>query len=164
MRAVLARAGVAVVAACAAFALTACTSGHGTADTPTQTQTAWTELPSGSASTGAPSARFVPGGAAAQNRGAFDAAIRGVVQTSSNAGGDAVVSALVSAGFDRAAMQVSSSTTSAKLQPGSISVAVKLGSQCLIGQWGGAIDGYHSTVAQVLGSGGCLIGGTAPLD
>jgi hypothetical protein len=154
-----ARVGAVLAAAALALALTGCTSAAHGPDAQSPTQTAWSEQPSGPATPGSGAAAFSATGSAADNRAAFDAAIRGVLAGNANAGGDAVVAALRSAGFPMSATQVSASTTSANLQPGSIMVGVKVGDSCLVGQWGTAVDGYQSTVAPVLGSGGCLIGG-----
>lgn len=154
----LARSGAVVAAAALALTLAACTgTGGGPAAAPTQT--AWTEQPSGSATPGSGATRYDASASAAANKAAFDAAIRGVLAGNAHAKGGAVVAALKSAGFPMAATQVTPDTTSAKLQPGSISVGVKIGESCLVGQWGAAVDGYQSTVAPVLRSGGCLIGG-----
>jgi len=147
-----------LAAAALALALAACTTA-GEGPTASPSQTAWTEQPTGPATPGAGSTAFSASGSAADNKAAFDAAIRGVLAGDAHAKGDVVVAALKSAGFPMAATQVTGDTTSANLQAGSVSVAVKIGDSCLVGQWGTAVDGYQSTVAPVLGSGGCLVGG-----
>ena len=152
-----------VALAAAALALAGCTSTTPGAAAPSPTQTAWTEAPTSPASPGAGSTSFDPNGTAEQNRTAFDTAIRGVLAGNAKADGNAVAAALKMAGFPPSATQVTASTTSANLQPGSIMVGVKIGDSCLVGQWGTAVDGYQSTVAPALGTGNCLVGGIAPV-
>jgi hypothetical protein len=154
--------GAVVAASVLAVTLAACTSSAPGARPTTPTQTAWTLEPSAGPTAGA-STVYIPKGSADDNRAAFDAAVKKVLAAHAHADGNAVAAALKAVGFPMAATQVSASKTSANLQPGSISVAVKVGGQCLIGQWGSAVGGYHSTVAPALGSGGCLIGGIAPV-
>lgn len=156
---VVGRAGVVVAAAAFALALAACTSGTPQAAPSAPPQTAWTEQPAGGASLAAQAGAFAPKGSAADNKAVFDTAIRKVLASDPKASGTAVAAALKSAGFPMSATQVSASKTSAKLQPGSISVGVKIGQDCLIGQWGAAVDGYQSSVAPALGASGCLVGG-----
>lgn len=146
-----------------ALALAGCTSMRVGAGAPSPTQSAWTEAPTTSPSSGASSTEFDSTGSAAQNRAAFDAAIRGVLAGNAQADGNAVAERLAAVGFPPAATQVTASTTSANLQPGSIMVGVKIGDTCLIGQWGTAVDGYQSTIAPALGTGGCLVGGIPAL-
>ena len=43
-------------------------------------------------------------------------------------------------------------------------VAVLFQGRCLIGQYGPASGGYHSAVRPALGTGGCLVGQTRPID
>ena len=43
-------------------------------------------------------------------------------------------------------------------------VAVLFQGECLIGQYGPASGGYHSAVRPALGTGGCLVGQTRPID
>lgn len=154
----LARAGVVLASAALALTLTACTqsSGH---EASSPTQTAWQEQSTPGATSGAGSTSFDAKASAADNRAAFDAAIHGVLAGNANADGATVAAALKKAGFPMSATQVTASKTSANLQPGSIMVGVKIGADCLVGQWGTAVDGYQSEVTPVLGSGGCLIGG-----
>jgi hypothetical protein len=140
-----------------ALALIGCTDG-GETRAAAPTQTAWAEQTTGPAGAGA-SSSFDAHASAAANKAVFDSAIRKVLRKDPQAKGDAVAAALKSAGFPMTATQVSASTTSANLEPGSISVGVKVGKACLVGQWGSAVDGYQSAVAPVLRAGGCLVGG-----
>jgi hypothetical protein len=36
--------------------------------------------------------------------------------------------------------------------------------ECLVGQYGPASGGYHGAVRPALGTGGCLVGETRPID
>lgn len=149
------RAVIVVVALCSGIVLTGCTAAAD--DDPAPTQTEWTIQPSpGATSSGA---TFAAKGTAAQNRGAFDAAIQNVIGKNPKATGQQVAAALEAAGFAKSSLQFSASKTSVDLVPGSILVSAQLGTQCLIGQWGTAVGGYHSAIAPALNSGGCLVGG-----
>ncbi|MCL2516510.1 MAG: hypothetical protein FWD85_08010 [Microbacteriaceae bacterium] len=159
MRGVI-RAVVAAGAVGAAFALAGCTSALGTGAQPVQTE--WTMQPTAPVTSAPPATRVDLKGSAADNQPLFDATIRATVKKNAQADGPAVEAALAAVGFERSTMQYSASRTSADLQPGSILVAAQLGKECLIGQWGTQVDGYHSLVAPVLGSGGCLVGGSNP--
>ena len=107
---------------------------------------------------------FVPGGTAIQNKPYFDYVNRQTVALTPNPAGRAFVDALVAAGFDRAAMQLTPDTTAADLTADSIQFSVQVGEQCLIGQWGTGSQGYRSTVAPVVTGIGCLIGETRAID
>ncbi|WP_390227782.1 DUF6993 domain-containing protein [Gryllotalpicola reticulitermitis] len=137
-------------------ALAGCTAAGN--DVATPTQSAWTVQPTAGATTGSPDS-FVAKGTAAQNQAAFDATIQGVLAKNAKATGQAVTAALESAGLAKSSLQFSASRTSAKLVPGSILVSAQFGSECVIGQWGNAVGGYHSAIAPALGAGGCLVGG-----
>jgi hypothetical protein len=101
---------------------------------------------------------------AAENLAYFDSVNRAVIAADSAAGGRAFIDALVAAGFDRAGMQVTDDTTTLGEPADSIQFAVGFGPDCLIGQYGAKSDGYQSAVRPALGTGGCLIGDTRPID
>jgi len=92
----------------------------------------------------------------------FDAVARQVVDGDGARDGRTIVDALVAAGFDKAAMQVTSDTTSRGHAADSVQFSVLRGDDCLIGQAGAA--GYSSQSAPVLGSGTCLVGTTRTID
>ena len=50
------------------------------------------------------------------------------------------------------------------LQADSVQFAVLFDDECLVGQYGPASGGYHSAVRPALGTGGCLVGETRPID
>jgi hypothetical protein len=78
--------------------------------------------------------------------------------------GKTFTDALVAAGFNKADMSVTADKTTINLTPGSIQFSVLFNGQCLLGQYGGDGVGYHSEVADVLSTGKCLIGETAPVQ
>jgi len=105
---------------------------------------------------------LVPGGTAEENRPLFDAVSGGVVAADAGAGGRAFVDALVAAGFDRAALEVTDDTTAIGRAADSVQFAVRLGDGCIIGER--SASGYGSVVAPVLGTGRCLVGETRAID
>ena len=101
---------------------------------------------------------------AADNLAFFDSVNLGVVAANDSAGGRDFIDALTAAGFDRSAMQVTADRTTVDLQAGSVQFSVRLGDECLIGQYGPESGGYHGAVRPALGHGGCLVGQTRPID
>jgi hypothetical protein len=105
---------------------------------------------------------LVPGGSAADNQPFFDSVNRALVAANPAAGGVEFTSNLRTSGFDIAAMQVTPDITTVGVAADSIQFSVRLGDECLIGQYGQGE--YSSVVAPVLGTGSCLIGQTRPID
>lgn len=101
---------------------------------------------------------------AADNLPFFDLVNEAVIAADPEAGGRAFIDALVAAGFDREAMQVTDDTTTLGDRADSIQFAVAFGPDCLIGQYGPKSGGYHSAVRPALGTGACLVGATRPID
>jgi hypothetical protein len=101
---------------------------------------------------------------AAENLAFFDSVNLAVVAANDSAGGRDFIDALTAAGFDRAAMQVTADRTTVDLQAGSVQFSVRLGDECLVGQYGPESGGYHGAVRPALGHGGCLVGDTRPID
>ncbi|MET4639969.1 hypothetical protein [Mycetocola sp. 2940] len=121
--------------------------------------------PSGSSSPSAvPAPTFDPSASAEDALALFDSVNRSTLATDADADGRAFIDGLVTAGFDRAAMQVTADQTTIGNAADSIQFSVRWGDDCLIGQNGPAVGGYHSTLAPVLGTGTCLIGSTRPID
>lgn len=79
-----------------------------------------------------------------------------------NPGGRAVIDNLVSAGFDKSAMEVTADRTPLGSNVDSLQFSVRMGDECLIGQAGAG--GYAATVAPTLQTGNCLIGKTRAID
>lgn len=102
--------------------------------------------------------------AASENLAYFDAVNFGVIAANAEAGGRDFIDALTAAGFDKAQMQVTADRTTVDLQADSVQFAVLFQGECLVGQYGPASGGYHSAVRPALGTGGCLVGRTRPID
>ena len=67
-------------------------------------------------------------------------------------------------GFEKAAMQVTADETTLGDPADSVQFAVLFQDECLVGQYGPSSGGYHGAVRPALGTGGCLIGQTRPID
>jgi hypothetical protein len=146
-----------LIAALASVAvLAACTS-----STPTPTPST---TPSATPSaTAAPDIALLPEGTAEENKPFFDE-VNAQTATDAEAGGRDFVDALVAAGFDKEAMEVTQDATTLGDRAESIQFSVRWQDSCLIGQFGPAVGGYHSTLQPVLGTGRCLIGETRAID
>ena len=101
---------------------------------------------------------------AAENLPYFDSVNTAVVAGKADAGGRDFIDALVAAGFDKSQMEVTADRTSVDLQADSVQFAVLFQGECLVGQYGPASGGYHGAVRPPLGTGGCLVGETRPID
>lgn len=109
---------------------------------------------------------LVPGGSAEENLPFFQQTLLDFAGGAAPIEGQPVVDALVGAGFDRAAMQVSFDRTQTNLVSDNIFVSVRIAESCLIGQ---LITADRSLVAEVAPALGpdqniCLIGTTRPID
>jgi hypothetical protein len=147
-----------------AAALAGCSSA---APVPSAVAPSATAPPSATASPGrtaapAPAPSYRPDGTAQANKAWFDAVNTKLFAANAGANGRAIIDSLVSAGFDKAAMQVTPDKTSINGGVDSILFSVKIGDSCLLGQHGGG--GYSSAVEKALGSGLCLIGKTRTID
>ncbi|MRG58635.1 hypothetical protein GE115_01925 [Agromyces sp. CFH 90414] len=111
-----------------------------------------------------PPPTFAPELSATENLDFFDHVNQGVVAADPAAGGRAFIDALAAAGFDKAAMQVTADTTTLGEAADSVQFAVAFQGECLVGQYGPKSGGYHGAVRPALGTGGCLIGQTRPID
>ena len=109
-----------------------------------------------------PAPTLQPEGSAEQNRDYFDRVNERVAQGDGEPDGRAFVDGLVAAGFDRAAMEVTPDRTAVDLAADSIQFSVRIGDECLLGQFGST--GYVSHVTDVLSTGRCLVGRTRPID
>lgn len=155
---------IAALAGALALALTGCTSPEPSPAPSTASPAAPSAVPSTASPT--EDAEFVlrPDLPAAENLAFFDSVNRAVIAADPAAGGRAFIDALVAAGFDKEAMQVTADTTTIGDPADSIQFAVVFPPDCLIGQYGPKSDGYRSAVRPVLGTGGCLVGDTRPID
>ncbi|MBG6107171.1 hypothetical protein [Frigoribacterium sp. CG_9.8] len=133
-----------------------------TSPSPTPTSSTSAGPRSTATATPVPVAGFLPGGTAQANKPWFDAVNTKLFAAGASANGRAIIDSLVTAGFDKAAMQVTPDKTSIKGEVDSILFSVKIGDSCLLGQHGGG--GYSSAVEAALKSGLCLIGKTRSID
>ena len=120
-------------------------------------------LPTTTASPSA-SASAPPDTSAAGQKALFDLTNNATVSLAdgANPGGRAFIDSLVAAGFDKASMEVTSDKTAINLDADNIQFSVRIGDECLVGQYGNV--GYQSSVLPALASAGCLIGTTRPID
>lgn len=154
---------VLVGAIAAALALASCTgAGNGEQDTVSAPATEPASTATGSATAGASSAAPSSSPETAAARKTFDDTNRGVASGNANADDKVIVAALVGAGFDVHAMQITPDTTSIGRRADSIQVSVLVGSTCLLGQFRGTT--YVGDSAPVLSTGRCLIGSTRAID
>ena len=155
------RAAWAISIAALAAALTGCTPDAAPA-------------PSGSAQQGTPGPSptqdvpadpvLVPDGTAADNLPVFAEVTASVWASGDRAAGRAYIDALVAAGFDKSAMQVTNDESTVGNPAESIQFSVRWGDECLIGQVGPATGDPVTVVVPVLAEGTCLVGQTRPID
>jgi hypothetical protein len=106
---------------------------------------------------------FIEGGTALENQPYADYIIQSVLaDAESNRAGPAVAEALESAGFVRENMELTPDVSLIQLPVDSTTVAIRVDTECFIGQWGK--DWYVSQVEPVLATGLCLVGETVSLD
>jgi len=103
-----------------------------------------------------------PDGSAEDNLAYFDFVNQALLAQNPAPGGRGHIDALVAAGFDKAAMQVTPDTTPTRTAADNIEFSVLFEGECLLGQSG--LVGYNSTVLPALGTGSCLVGITRPID
>jgi hypothetical protein len=101
---------------------------------------------------------------ASENLAYFDFVNTQLVTANPAAQGRDFIDALVAAGFDKSQMQLTSDETTLGTPADSVQFAVAFQGECLVGQYGPASGGYHGAVRPALGTGGCLIGQTRPID
>ena len=119
--------------------------------------------PSASVDPFGPQPDMVVGGTAIQNKALFDWALGKASLVASPDPGRVLLDSLVAVGFDKAAMQLTPSTSGTGQPADQIVISVQIGTSCLIGQR--MLDAsYTSTVESALGSGGCLIGDNRKID
>ena len=141
--------------------LAACTPP--TADpTPSPSASGGAPTPSSAPTSAAPT--LVPDGTATDNLPLFTAVTAAVWNSDQQVVGRAYVDALVAAGFDKAAMQVTNDQTTVGNPAESIQFSVRWGDECLIGQVGPATGEPVTVVVPLLAEGTCLIGETRAID
>jgi len=107
---------------------------------------------------------LVPDGTAEDNLPLFAQVVETVWTSPDQVSGRAYIDALVAAGFDKSAMQVTNDLTTIGDPAESIQFSVLWGDECLIGQVGPAKGEPVTVVMPALAEGGCLIGNTRPID
>ena len=85
-----------------------------------------------------------------------------VTRLGSAVGGRDFIDALVTAGFDKSAMQLTPDATAIGLTADNIQFSVLIEDDCLVGQYGNV--GYASAILPAVSTAGCLIGNTRPID
>jgi hypothetical protein len=154
------RIALAFTAVCAAaVVLAGCVSAE-----PVASPTA-TAAPSVSASptpSAPPAPALKPEGSAAENLDYFTTVVTTFLSASPDAGGREIVDALVAAGFDKTAMEVTPDKTAVGLDADNIQFSVRMNGTCLIGQSGNV--GVHTITATLLATGTCLVGDTRAID
>ena len=101
-------------------------------------------------------------GTASGNKDYFDAVNTELIQAGGSLDGRAFIDNLVSAGYPKSDMEVTSDTTPNGNAADNIQFSVRLNGTCLIGQYGNV--GYGSTTSALLSTGRCLVGQTRPID
>ena len=146
------------VALLAVLALAGCVP---SAPTPVPTETA--AVPSSGPTSTAPAVPvLVEGGTAEENQPYFDKVNLDYFHTYGTGSSRSIVDNLVAAGFRKQDIEVTADRTSIDLVVDSTIVSVRLKGECLIGDF--QASGLKSIVAPLLGTGGCLIGKTVPID
>lgn len=156
--------GLGVGALAVTLLIAGCTAGpppaspSPTASKPAETATAPTPSLS-------PPPSVQPDGSAQDNLPIFRSVTEAVWATSDRGSGRAYIDALVTAGFDKSAMQVTNDTTTIGDPAESIQFSVAWNDgRCLVGQVGPATGAAVTAVLPALGDGSCLLGQTRPID
>ncbi len=105
-----------------------------------------------------------PDGTAQDTLAYFTLIVEEVWAGEDRASGRAYVDALVAAGFDKDAMQVTEDMSTVGNPAESIQFSVEWGQECLVGQVGPATGDPFTVVVDVLPGGGCLVGDTRVID
>jgi len=143
-----------------AAALSACTAHHAE---PTASSTSTPGTTATQTTTPAPDPTLLKDGTATQNKPFFDFVNERTLRGHHDPVGADFIAGLAAAGFAKKDMQVTADKTSIGLTPGSLQFSVLWQHECLIGQYGADIGGYHSEVAAPLQTGKCLVGDTVPI-
>jgi hypothetical protein len=154
-------AGAAVVAVSATVLACAPTEDPTTAPTASATASA----PASSPTSEPAPVELQPAADAQANLPFFTATADAVWNSADQTSGRAYIDALVAAGFDKTAMQVTRDTTTVGDASESIQFSVLwTGDQCLIGQAGPATGALVTGVFPAVSQGRCLLGDTRPID
>lgn len=127
--------------------------------TPTPTQSA---VPTSAAPTTPALTRFDPSASQSAVLQLFTSVLKQAVAQAGEPDGKALAAALAAAGFDPAAMQRSADRTSVDLAAPSVSVSVRVGQTCYVGQFVRADRSVATGVTSPISTAACLIGRLAP--
>ncbi|MFV0318936.1 MAG: DUF6993 domain-containing protein [Microbacterium sp.] len=114
--------------------------------------------------TASPEPELHPEGTAADNLPLFTAVTRRVWASGDAESGRAYVDALVTAGFEKSAMQVTADRSTIGNTAESLQFSVRWGEDCLVGQVGESTGEPVTVILPALSDGSCLIGQTRPID
>jgi hypothetical protein len=146
-----------------AAVLSGCTSSGTAEPAPAATRSAEAgPAPTAASATPTPEPTLDPEGGAQRNLGYFDAVNERLLAEQETPDGRAFIDNLIAAGFDRDAMEVTPDRTAVDLAADNIQFSVRMGEECLLGQFGNT--GYVSAIGDVLSTGKCLVGRTRPID
>jgi hypothetical protein len=101
-------------------------------------------------------------GTAGENLAYFDKVNKALIAKGGTLDGRAFIDNLVAAGYPKTSMEVTPDRTSVNLEADNIEFSVRLGTTCLVGEYGNI--GYASTAAKVFSTGRCLAGKTRTID
>jgi hypothetical protein len=153
---------VALVALAGALVLAGCTSSAPTTTVSTSAASAASSAPVSSPPPAAAPA-YNASATNAEALAAFTAVVKKLLVTDPQPHGRDVIDALVAAGFDKKAMELTPDDTTIGRNVDSIEFSVLWKAKdCLLGQVGSA--GFSSSSAPVLSTGKCLIGTTRAID
>jgi hypothetical protein len=147
---------VSLLGATIAFALVACAPEPTPAPQPSATTTTESASPS-------PTPTAEPGSAEAL-RPSFTETVEAVWADDRSVAGRDYIDALVAAGFEKDAMQVTRDRTSVDDPADSIQFSVHIGEECLVGQVGPSVRGPIVALLPETPEQTCLIGQTRPID
>ena len=105
---------------------------------------------------------LIESGTAEENKPYFDLVGNNFFAANGMSDGRSIIDNLVAAGFRKQDMEVTPDRTAIDLAADSILFSVRVKGECLLGQV--SARGFGSTVAPLLGTGGCLVGATRPID
>lgn len=152
---------VAATALLAVVVLAGCTA---EAPAPTASATSTNAASTPSATPSPTKAEFSADGSAEDNLPVFTATVEEVWASEDRESGRAYIDALVTAGFDKSAMEVTEDFSTVGNAAESIQFAVMWGDECLAGQVGQATGDPVTTVLPALAEGTCLVGNTRAID
>lgn len=139
------------------FGLVACTPN------PAESPTSASPTPAVSPTASVPT--LLPDGSADDNLPVFTAVADAVWASDQRGAGRAYIDALLAAGFDREAMQVTQDASTVGNPAESLQFSVRWGEkECLIGQVGPSTGQVVTAVMPQLAEGRCLIGTTRSID